>query len=222
MKKFILAALISMFTSSVTLAQSSVSKKASTYETAMLANIRALDTASKASSFISLANNFDRIGNAEKTKWEPFYYASYCYTAIAFLATDKSAIDGLADEADAYLQKAGSISKNNSEITCLAAMINSCRLMVDPAGRFQTKGKEINLLLSKAKEENAANPRIYLLQARILMRTPEVFGGGKIPVKAAAETAVKKFIEFKCDNAVAPAWGEAQATALLNKLNEDN
>jgi hypothetical protein len=200
----------------------SVSKQvaySTAFESAMLSNIRQLDTVSSAAGFINVANNFERIGNAEKSKWQPFYYAAYCYTVMAFMSPDKSKIDFLADKAESVLQQAEAVEKNNSEISCLFAMINSCRIMVDPVSRFPTIGKEVHAQLAKAKQENPNNPRIYLLQARMQLRTPEGLGGGKKPAKESIETAVLKFNDFKPENSIAPAWGEQQAKSLLDKIN---
>ena len=102
------------------------------------------------------------------------------------------------------------------------AMINSCRIMVDPVSRFQTKGPEVNELIGKAIRENQHNPRIYLLQARMQLRTPEAFGGGKNLAKQSAETAIEKFASFKPGNSISPNWGEAQAKSLLDKINASN
>ncbi|HEY0679784.1 MAG TPA: hypothetical protein VGD17_15980 [Chitinophagaceae bacterium] len=220
MKKFIFSMLaLGYIANGFAQTSNSSIKTANAFESAMLTNIRQLDTASSAASLITLANNFERIGKAEKIKWEPFYYAAYCYTAIAFMSPDKSAIDQLADRAESILQEAEILQKNNSEISCLFAMINSCRILVDPAGRFMIKGKEVNALLAKAMQEDVNNPRIYLLQARMQLRTPEAFGGGKQVAKASAEIAVQEFSEFKVANSIAPSWGQQQAIALLNKIN---
>jgi hypothetical protein len=220
MKKFIFTVCAAIVAATgYTQTSNSTIKQSAAFESAMLANIRQLDTASSAAALVTLANNFERIGNAEKNKWQPFYYAAYCYTAMAFMSPDKTMIDGLADKAEALLQQAEAIEKNNSEISCLSAMINSCRIMVDPMSRFQTRGKEVQALLAKAKQENADNPRIYLLQARMQLRTPEGLGGGKAIAKASAETAVQKFTEFKPADAIAPAWGEQQARSLLARIN---
>ncbi len=223
MKKIIFLVFFAL-ANGVIMAQTSSSRKeiTSSFESAMLINIKTMDTASTAATFITLANNFERIGDAEKTKWQPFYYASYCYTALAFMTPDKSKIDWLADKAESYLQAAEKFESKNSEISCLYAMINSCRIMVDPVARFQVKGQEVQNMLAKAKEENANNPRIYLLQARIQLRTPEAFGGGKKPAKESAETAVEKFKEFKPESPIAPTWGEQQAKSLLEKINASN
>jgi hypothetical protein len=187
----------------------------------MKMNIAKLDTASSGESLTNLANNFERIANAEKTQWQPYYYASYCYVVMAYLSPDKTKIDLLADRAEALLQQADAIDKNNSEISCMFAMISSCRLLVDPMGRFPTKGAEAQSQLEKAKQQNADNPRVYLLQARMQLRIPEGMGGGKKIAKASAELAVQKFNNFKPENSIAPNWGAQQAKSLLDKINAD-
>ena len=221
MKKILLSVLSIVTISIATNAQSASKQVAYSpaFEAAMQSNIRQLDTVSSAAGFINLANNFERIGNAEKTKWQPYYYAAYCYTVMAFLSPDKSKIDFLADKAEAVLQQAEALEQNNSEISCLFAMINSCRIMVDPVSRFQTKGKEVQAHLAKAKQENADNPRIYFLQAQMQLRTPEGLGGGKKPARESAETAIQKFRDFKPENSIAPNWGAQQAKSLLDKIN---
>ena len=223
MKKIIASVVLFICFCSFAPAQNSVAKRdISSFESVMLQNITQLDTASSASAFIVIANNFERIAQVEKTKWEPFYYASYCYTAMAFTTPDKTQIDLLADKADELLEHAEEIEKNNSEITTLFAMIHSCRIMVDPVSRFQTEGKEVQDLIGKAKMENNQNPRIYLLQARVQLRTPEAFGGGKAIAKESVEIAIEKFATFKPANTISPNWGEAQAKSLLAKINTGN
>ena len=222
MKKIITTSILFLCTYFLISAQNSLTKTGSSFESAMLENISRMDTASSPAALISIANNFERIGQVEKTKWEPFYYASYCYTAMAFMSPDKVKIDVLADKAESLLQQAEAIEKNNSEITTLFAMINSCRILVDPLSRFQTKGPEVNELIEKAIAENQENPRIYLLQARMQLRTPEAFGGGKGVAKQSAETAIQKFASFKPENSISPNWGEAQAKSLLAKITASN
>jgi hypothetical protein len=140
---------------------------------------------------------------------------------MAFLSPDKTKIDFLADKAEALLQQADAIDKNNSEISCMFAMINFCRIMVDPMTRFQTKGAEAQAQLEKAKQQNADNPRIYLLEARMQLRIPEAMGGGKKVAKGSAELAVQKFNNFKPENSIAPNWGAQQAKSLLNQINAE-
>ncbi|HEX8332649.1 MAG TPA: hypothetical protein VF622_08495 [Segetibacter sp.] len=203
-----------------TKAQKTILDKSSTnFEAAMIENIKHLDTASTPSTLVTLANNFDRIGKVEKLRWEPTYYASYCYATLAFLSADKNKVDGLLDKSEYYLQQAEAISKNNSEISSLYAMINSCRIIVDPINRFQTKRKDVFALLAKANLENPENPRSFLVEANFLWRTPAVFGGGKKPSRQTIETAIEKYKTFKPENAISPTWGKFQALSLLRKID---
>ena len=48
------------------------------YVPAMKANISQLDSMMGKGNAAELANNFERIGDAEKTQWLPYYYAAYC------------------------------------------------------------------------------------------------------------------------------------------------
>src|SRR5688572_17594476 len=106
MKKILFSAVVFIITQSNIFAQVHPAKTVSTaYLQAMQANLKTLDTASTISTLRMLANNFERIGKAEKDKWEPFYYAAYC-TAMQALQVEGAAIDELADKADSYLQQA--------------------------------------------------------------------------------------------------------------------
>ena len=48
------------------------------YVNAMKTNIAQLDSLIPKNNYEELANNFIRIGDAEKTQWMPYYYAAYC------------------------------------------------------------------------------------------------------------------------------------------------
>ena len=165
-----------------------------------------------------LANNFERIGKAEKDKWEPFYYAAYC-TAMQAVQAEGAAIDELADKADSYLQQAVAV-QDNSENAALAGMITASRIMVDPMSRFMVKGPEAAALLEKAKQLDPANPRPYFLQAKTQIRTPETMGGGRQIAIASLKIAVEKYAAWTSTNPLAPQWGKAQTHAMLNALNQ--
>jgi hypothetical protein len=187
------------------------------YKQAMETNIKKLDTAS-AASIPAIANTFERIANAEKNKWEPFYYASYCYAIMAYRA-DKASVDMIADKADGFLAQAVALN-DNSETSTLGAMIVACRIMVDPVSRFQQKSQEADALLEKAKAQDASNPRPYYLQARMQVRTPEAFGGGKKVAAETLKTALDKFKSFTPANPISPNWGYKQATSMMEELSK--
>ena len=71
--------LIAAMIFSVNLAMADDSK----YLETMMKNIDLIYQAKTLGEAQQAANAFDRIANAEKTKWEPFYYASFGYIIMA-------------------------------------------------------------------------------------------------------------------------------------------
>src|SRR6266571_4195338 len=135
MKKTILSVLIICFCIT-TFAQSDK------YLPSMKKNISMLDSALKTGTINELANNFERIGDAEKLQWLPYYYASYCTVMNAFIEKDKTKSDAIADKAEELITKAeGLAGKENSEIDVIKSMIASAHLMVDPQTRWMQYGK---------------------------------------------------------------------------------
>src|ERR1700761_1440554 len=45
------------------------------FTAAMKKNLAQFDSAKTADDYVKIANNFERIGDAEKTQWTPYYYA---------------------------------------------------------------------------------------------------------------------------------------------------
>ena len=76
------------------------------YAPAMKKNITMLDSALQKGNAKELANNFERIGDAEKTQWLPYYYAAYSNILITYTEKDKSKIDAMADKAEELITKA--------------------------------------------------------------------------------------------------------------------
>ena len=213
-KRFILPG-FALFLAISSFSQGNANQTNPKYEKAMLDNLKILDTASAPGTIQFLANNFERIASAEKKEWIPFYYTAYCYTIIALNNPDKSQTDAIADKAESYLKQAEELSGNNSENSCLHALILSARILVDPMTRWQTLSIETSEYLSKAKSQNPENPRPFLLEANTKLRIPESLGGGKNAAKPIVEEAIKKFDSFKPENAYSPNWGKKQALRLL-------
>ena len=185
----------------------------------METNLKILDTASTPATLIMLANTFERIGNAEKKYWQPWYYAALCYGFMALKAPDKSMIDPLTEKAEAYLEKATLLSKDNSEISALQGMILNTKILVDPVTRWQTYSPQSTALLQSSKQQNPSNPRPYLIEARTKMFTPPAMGGGPDAARPIVEKALSNFKEFQPENSIAPVWGLEQTKLLQAKIN---
>jgi hypothetical protein len=214
MKKTILF-LVILLTSIITFAQSDK------YVPAMKKNIAMLDSAIQRGDMTVLANNFERIADAEKTQWLPYYYAAYCNVMLAFLETDKTKTDAIADKANDLITKAeGLAGKENSEIDVIKSMIASSHMMVDPQSRFMKYGPSSSENIKKAEALDPTNPRPVYLEAQAKFYTPAAFGGGKDVAKPLFEKALAMFDAFKPAGELYPTWGKSAALYFLSMVNK--
>ncbi|ULQ52513.1 hypothetical protein [Flavihumibacter fluvii] len=211
MKKFILT--ISLILPAILLLAQS-----DKYKQAMVQHIGKIESAFQSGNFLEIANSFERIGDAEKTQWLPYYYASYCQVISALVGTDKSKSDVLADKADALITKAETIAGgSNSETNVIRSMIASAHMMVDPQSRWQQYGQVSAGHIEKAKEQDPTNPRPVYLEGQSKFYTPEAFGGGKAIAAPLFEKALSMFDTFKPATEIAPSWGKASTQYFLSQ-----
>ena len=186
------------------------------YEAAMKSRVDRLDSLRSAAEWLEAANAFERIAEAEKNQWLPYYYASLGQVMTGFMSGTPGAqfgadkTDPVADKAEQLLLKAEAISKENSEIFVLKKMIASLRMLADPMNRWQTYGPQAAEFLQQAKKLNPDNPRVYYLEGQDKFYTPEEFGGSKTEAKALFEESMKKYEAFKPESPLHPQWGLSQ------------
>lgn len=183
------------------------------YLKTMEAKVAAIDTTFNPAGLVELANTFERIGDAEKTQWLPYYYAALSHVNTGLVqvnggSVDASKTDPIADKAEAALNKAVALTPDHAEIQILRKMIANLRMMGDPMNRFMTYGQQGAQALAKAKAMSPENPRIYLLEGQDKFYTPEQFGGSKTEAKTLFETAMQKFNTFKPESSLHPQWGK--------------
>jgi hypothetical protein len=206
MKKLLLISFL--FTCLVVAAQSD------RYMEVMKKNITLMDSAKTTADFQNVANAFERIGDAEKTQWLPYYYAGLALTRIGWM-DQKLDKDANADRIKALCDKAESIDKN-AEICSIRNMAATQQMMVDPQTRWQTYGQEAGTVLQKGMQMDPNNPRLYYLQGMSLFNTPEQFGGGKDKAKPVFEKSVELFKKEQ-HKPLYPDWGRDQAEQMLAK-----
>ena len=188
------------------------------YAGAMKAQIAKIEPAVQNGGFTDLVNSFERIGDAEKNQWLPYYYAAYCQVMSALIGTDKSKSDALADRADQLISKAETIAgAPNSETHVIRSMIATAHLTVDPQSRWQQYGQESAAFLEKAKQLDPTNPRPVYLEGQSKFYTPEAFGGGKATAAPVFEKALTMFDAFKPASDIAPAWGKSATQYFLSQ-----
>ena len=191
---------------------------------AMEPKVLVLDTVRSSNELLALSAAFERIGDAEKTKWHPYYYAALTQVNAAYFMSmgqpDVAKTDPIADKAEVLINKADALNPNNSEIYVVKKMIASLRMMGDPMNRWQTYGPQAEQALQTAVKLNPENPRVYILQAQDKYFTPEQFGGSKTEAKKLFEEAAKKFASFKPASSIDPNWGRSSVTYFLSELNK--
>jgi tetratricopeptide (TPR) repeat protein len=182
------------------------------YVQAIQHNLSLLDSTKSTADFQSVSAAFERIGEAEKTQWLPYYYAALAQVRIGF--TDKSADkDAVATKALALVSKEEAM-ENNADLCTVRNMAATLQMMVDPMSRWQTYGPQAAAALQTAIKLNPENPRIYYLQAMSLYGTPPQFGGGKDKAKPLFEkaAALAKAEQVK---PLFPHWGGAEAEKMI-------
>jgi hypothetical protein len=207
--------------SAIIIASLSSNAQSEKFVAAMKKNITQIDSAfAKPDLFISLANNFERIGTTEKNQWLPFYYAALCRVNYSYTQKDPGGNDVIAEYATKLINKADSLMPNNSEISCIKSMIASMQMMVNPQARWGQYGPISQKAMAAAMQQDPSNPRPYMLKGQGLKFTPETFGGGCKTASAPLATAMEKYAAFKPASDIAPNWGKAYTESLVKECAE--
>jgi hypothetical protein len=210
---------------SISISSFSVFAQSEKYAKVMEEKVTAFDTTRSVPGLKELANTFERIANAEKTQWLPYYYAALATANMGFMSgmgnsggNAAATTDPIADKAEELINKAEALSKDNSEIFVVKKMIASLRMMADPMNRYMTYGPVAQQALETAKKLNPANPRVYLLEGQDKFYTPEQFGGSKTEAKKLFEETIVKVDAFKPESSIHPHWGKSVAQYFLAQI----
>jgi hypothetical protein len=210
MKKYIL------FLVAVCSLQLSAFSQNEKYVAAMKKNLSMFDSAKTVEDFTKMANTFERIGDAEKTQWLPYYYAGLALSSAGWMPEmkDKDAnatrINSLCDKAEAI----ATANPDKAEILSVRNMSGTQQMMVDPGTRWMSYGQAAGQALEKGLTLDPNNPRLYYLKGMSLFNTPPQFGGGKDKAKPVFEKSVQLYKEQK-PKELYPSWGQKQAEDMV-------
>lgn len=198
--------IIAMFFAGLVSAQSK-------YEGAMTRGLEQLKAAKTTEDMAAASAFFERVGDAEKDKWLPYYYAAYANYMTGWM-NPKADKDKVSEKSKDLISKAEALEQNNSELFCLRQMVAVQQMTVDPMTRWQSYGAEARAALEKAIKVDPNNPRIYYLNGQTLMNTPEAFGGGKAVAKKLFEKSLELYKTSQPPQFY-PSWGKEDAEKLL-------
>lgn len=189
------------------------------YDEVMKTNIEKMYKLTSSVELQELANQFERIGNAEADKWLPNYYAAYCFmTSTFFDNMEQDAKTVQLDKAQKLIDGLMKKNEKESEMHALQAFLYQLRIndMMSGAKYSQKAGDEI----TAAEKLNPQNPRVYYLRGSNTFHTPKFFGGGPENAKPDLEKAAGMFASPKETDPLMPAWGSVHNQQLLDQCKE--
>ena len=189
------------------------------YEQAMLLQIEAVYKSKSNEELQNVINTIERIGSAEKSKWEPFYYASFGYVMMSTREENSTSKDAYLDRAEELLKKAEAILPKDSEMAALQGFIYMMRVTVDPASRGQQYSGMAMQSFAKAIELNPENPRALGLMSQMQLGTARFF---KSPIDDACSTAraaLEKFENQNSEAPLAPKWGRPMTESVVQQCH---
>ncbi|MFT5998483.1 MAG: hypothetical protein ACI81P_000936 [Neolewinella sp.] len=165
------------------------------------------------------ATAFTELGNAEGATWHANYYAALATVAQSFRTEETKDRDRLVSEAQVYLNLAKEAGTTEAESVALQARIYQARISIDPASRSMQYGPKTMGMLFPAKAKSPGNPRLLLLLAQMVERTPVGYGGGPEKALSLVQGSMAAFEVWSSEDPFAPSWGQDEAAKLLGKLD---
>lgn len=201
----------------LTLSITAVAGNEKAYKKAMKSNIEQLHSAQAPDAFDMAANKFIRIGEAEKDKWLPYYYASLAYVWKSFRINDAQEKDKNLTESMTYLSKAKALEENNPEIIALEGFVYMIQISVDPANRGQSLTPKSFGAFNTALGIEPSNPRALLFKGQMQYGMSQFFGSGTEEACAMIVKSVDLFEQDNPKDSILPSWGLSSAQSYIEK-----
>ena len=185
------------------------------FEKAMGTNVPLMFAASTPEELLPVINKLNRIGAAEKDRWEPFYYTAFGYLRLGQMQTEATDKDKYLELALKAVEQAETILPNDSELEAMRGFIIMIQLTVDPANRGMTHSPLAMASFQKAVALNPENPRAHYLLGQMQYGTAQFMGGDTSGACASITKAVALFERGQpSENPFAPSWGKEDAMGM--------
>lgn len=164
--------------------------------------------------------NFERLTQHPDADWHAHYYYAFGLTIQSFRTVDANDRDELVDLAEeAWEVLAKQEGADQAEVIALEARIGQARISINPADRSMLMGPKLLSKLFQAKATHPNNPRVLLLLAQMVAKTPTAYGGGPTRALPLAQGSTAAF-EQPATNPFSPSWGSDEAKKLCRELTE--
>lgn len=159
---------------------------------------------------------FDRIGQAEKTNWLPYYYAANVAITSSFAERNKEKKELLLEKASENIKKAMELSKDNSEIYTLKGLLLTSIVSSNPMVNGPKYTGETIEIYNKAMQLDSTNPRPIYLNGQFQMGAAKFFKQDLEPFCKEVQSSLDKFDNFTPKGKYYPNWGKDMALSILN------
>jgi len=119
---------------------------------------------------------FERIAQAEKDNWLPYYYAANTLITASFQTKDVTKINEMLKKAETFVAKGHDISPDNSELVTLEGLLYTGYVAMDPEAFGMVYSNKIMNLHTRAIKLDAENPRAQLNKVEFEMGAARFFG----------------------------------------------
>jgi len=166
------------------------------------------------------SNLFERIAKAEPDNWLPPYYAAQINVINSFGERDEEILSAKLKKAQDLINDATAISKDNSEILVLQALLHTAWVAYDGATYGMTLSGKVVELYTKAELLGPKNPRAVYCKAEWDMGGAKYFGQDTTPFCKDLERAIELFANFKPETPFHPNWGLDRVKMILESCGK--
>ena len=146
------------------------------FEKAMGTNVPLIFSSNSPESLTEVINKLNRVGAAEKTRWEPHYYVAFGYIRMSQMIESADDKDKYLDLGMAAVEQAEAILANDSELEALRGFIHMMKLTVDPATRGMTYSGLVIGSFQKAIGHKSRKPASTLFTRKYAIRHCSIHG----------------------------------------------
>lgn len=188
------------------------------FEKAMGTNVPLVFSSNTPDALMPVINKLNRIGAAEKDRWEPHYYVAFGYVRMSQMQEDAAAKDKYLELALKSVEQAETILPNDSELEAMRGFVIMIQLTVDPGTRGMTHSPLAMGSFQKAVALNPENPRAHYLLGQMQYGTAQFMGGDTSEACASIAKAIELYDqEGVQENPFAPTWGKQDAVSMQQR-----
>ncbi|MFC2126004.1 hypothetical protein ACFLU5_14470 [Bacteroidota bacterium] len=193
----------------------------SKYERAMKDALEEMEQAASINDFQDVTNQFERIADVEKERWQPAYHAAYTKVMMAAMEQDLLKKDPYLDAAQKHLDAIEQMEHDGTERMALQGFLTMIRMSVDPS-RGMDLGQECAMILNQAYVMNKQNPRAVLMLAQFNHGSAQYLGEDTSESCAMFDEVIQLLDQPEAEESdqFLPKWGKDIAYMMQQQCQE--